>query len=248
MYSLGMVRADLDTRWPEPLRALEQTVIACRRCPRLVAWREEVARLKRRAYLHCDYWGKPVPSFGDPEARLVIIGLAPGAHGANRTGRMFTGDRSGDFLYRALYETGFANQPNSDSPGDGLRLTDAFITAPVRCVPPDNKPERVEILKCRPYLQRCLRLLKKKRVVVALGGIAFAEYLSNLQEQGLIRSRAAFLFGHGVLHSTHTGGPFLLGCYHPSQQNTSTGKLTAEMLHQVFQRARQLIETEEPRN
>jgi uracil-DNA glycosylase family 4 len=208
----------------------------------LKAWREEVARVKRRAYTECEYWGRPVPSFGDPAAELLIVGLAPGAHGANRTGRMFTGDRSGDFLYRALYETGFANQPTSVSQQDGLVLNGAFITAPVRCAPPDNKPARDEVVRCRAYFERTLDLLKKIRVVVALGGIAFGEYLTYLKESGNIQSRAPFRFGHGVAYTTHEGGPLLMGCFHPSQQNTSTGKLTAEMLREAFERAREQIE------
>jgi Uracil-DNA glycosylase len=234
-----------DRRWPKPLKALNQEIIECRKCPRLVAWREEVAITKRRAYRDWVYWGRPAPSFGDPNARLLIVGLAPGAHGANRTGRMFTGDRSGDFLYRALFETGFANQPESESAGDGLILSDAFITAPVRCAPPDNKPTADEILNCRPYLERELALLKRVRVVVALGGIGFAQYLIFLQKQQRIRSRAAFPFGHGVVYRPHEGGPLLMGCYHPSQQNTSTGKLTAAMLRDLFAEARRLIEAEE---
>lgn len=234
-----------DARWPAGLVVLNKEWIECRRCPRLVEWREEVARTKRRAYRDEEYWGRPVPSFGDPAARLVIVGLAPGAHGANRTGRMFTGDRSGEFLYRALYENGFANQPDSASKDDGLMLTDAFITAPVRCVPPDNNPERQEVLHCRPMFQKELGLLKQIKVVVALGGFGWGEYLTYLQQSGKIKSRAAFPFGHNKLHKTHEGGPLLLGCYHPSQQNTSTGKLTAEMLRQLFARARRLIEDRE---
>jgi uracil-DNA glycosylase family 4 len=234
-----------DGRWPKPLRVLNQEVIECRKCPRLVAWREEVAVTKRRAFLDWVYWGRPVPSFGDPNARLLIVGLAPAAHGANRTGRMFTGDRSGDFLYRALFETGFANQPESESANDGLVLNDAFLTAPVRCAPPDNKPNPEEILNCRPFLERELALLQRVRVVVALGGIGFTQYLIFLQKQRIIRSRAAFRFGHGAVHRTHEGGPLLMGCYHPSQQNTSTGKLTAAMLRDLFAEARRLIETEE---
>lgn len=175
-------------------------------------------------------------------ARVVIVGLAPGAHGANRTGRMFTGDRSGEFLYRALYENGFANQPDSTSKDDGLLLTDVFITAPVRCVPPDNKPEREEVLHCRPMFQKELGLLKQTKVVVALGSFGFGEYLTFLQQNGKIQSRTAFPFGHNQLYKTHEGGPLLLGCYHPSQQNTSTGKLTAEMLRDLFARARRLID------
>ncbi len=181
------------------LAQLSKTVTECRLCPRLVAYREEIGRVRRRAYADQEYWSRPVPGFGDPKAKVVIVGLAPGAHGANRTGRMFTGDRSGEFLYRALYETGFANQSQSISRNDGLELINAYITAPVRCAPPDNKPSREEILTCRPYLARELDLLREKRVVVALGGIGFDAYLSILQDAGLIRSRALFAFGHGAL-------------------------------------------------
>jgi len=185
--------------------------------------------VKRRAYRDQDYWGKPVPSFGDPEARLLIVGLAPGAHGANRTGRMFTGDKSGDFLYRALYETGFASQPTSVSRDDRLRLTGAYISASAHCAPPDNKPSREELLNCRGYLEGELALLKNVRVVVALGRIAFNTYLS------IIGKRAKF--GHNVVHGF---SPVLIASYHPSQQNTSTGKLTAKMLREVFEHARAL--------
>jgi uracil-DNA glycosylase len=206
-----------------------------------VAHREEVGRIRRRAYRDESYWSRPVPGFGDPDARLLIVGLAPGAHGANRTGRMFTGDRSGEFLYRALWEAGFANQPTSLSRDDGLRLSDAYITAPVRCVPPDNKPSREEILACRPFLVRELGLLKNVKVVVALGGIGLAAYLSVLQDSGVLKSRAAFRFGHGLLHGTHEQGPLVLVSYHPSQQNTSTGRLTAAMLRDIFVEARRLL-------
>src|SRR5581483_11486663 len=164
-----------------PLRVLKAEIVACRRCPRLVAYREEIGRVQRRAYRGQNYWSKPVPGFGDPAAQVLIIGLAPGAHGANRTGRMFTGDRSGEFLYRALFETGFANQPDSRNRQDGLKLTGAYITAPVRCVPPDNKPTRDEIATCHGYLVEELALLKHARVVLALGGIGFDAYLSVLQ-------------------------------------------------------------------
>lgn len=237
------MKALVDPRWPAAMRSLEKQIVRCSACPRLKTWREEVARVKRRAYAECEYWGRPVPSFGDASAGLLIIGLAPGAHGANRTGRMFTGDRSGDFLYRALYETGFANQATSMSQDDGLILNGAFITAPVRCVPPDNQPAREEVIACRTYFQRTLRLLKNVHVVVALGGFGFAEYLTYLKDEHLIESRAPFRFGHGVSYVTHAGGPVLIGCFHPSQQNTSTGKLTAEMLREIFERARQVIET-----
>jgi uracil-DNA glycosylase family 4 len=235
------MEALLDPRWPKHLRVLNQEWTECRLCPRLVVWREEVAKTKRRAYIDHEYWGRPVPSFGDPAARLLIVGLAPGAHGANRTGRMFTGDRSGEFLFRALYENGFANQPTSSSRDDELMLTDAFISAPVRCVPPDNKPERSEVLACRPMFQRELTLLKNVKVVVALGAFGFGEYLSYLQQAGAIDSRSCFPFDHGTIHNTHRGGPVLVGCYHPSQQNTSTGKLTAQMLHDVFALAKTTI-------
>lgn len=220
---------------------LGQEITACFACPRLVAHREEIGRVQRRAYRGQEYWSKPVPGFGDALARLLIVGLAPGAHGANRTGRMFTGDRSGEFLYRALFETGFANQPASVSRADGLRLTDAYVCAPVRCAPPDNKPAREEILACRRFLVRELALLRNVRVVVVLGGIALDAYLSVLQDAGLIRSRAAFRFAHGASFDTHAGGARVLCSYHPSQQNTSTRRLTAEMLRQLFDDARRLI-------
>ncbi len=221
--------------------------ISCKLCPRLVAHREEIGRVRRRAYLDQEYWSKPIPGFGDPAARLLIVGLAPGAHGANRTGRIFTGDRSGDFLYRALYEAGFANQSTSTSRDDGLLLHDAYITSPVRCVPPDNKPTLEEIYTCRPYFERELALLEKVELVVVLGGIALQSYLSILQDSGKIKSRAAFRFAHGAQFRTHEGGPLVLASYHPSQQNTSTGRLTAAMLANVFQHARSLIKRDQNR-
>jgi uracil-DNA glycosylase len=220
---------------------LVNDVISCRRCPRLVEYREKVAHVKRRAYLDWEYWGRPVPPFGDPHARLMIIGLAPAAHGGNRTGRVFTGDRSGDFLYRALFETGFASQPDSRSREDGLTLTDAYITATVRCAPPDNKPLPEEFRACRPYLERELLLLRNIQVVVVLGKIAFDSYLSILRDQNAIASRSAFQFGHDREFITGPDRPRLVSSYHPSQQNTSTGKLTAEMLRQVFEHARDLL-------
>ncbi len=228
------------------LRVLNQEVVRCFRCPRLVAHREEIGRVQKRAYRGQEYWSRPLPGFGDPAARLLVIGLAPAAHGGNRTGRMFTGDRSGDFLYRALWETGFANQPQSISRDDGLQLTDAYITAPVRCAPPDNKPSRDEILNCRPFLVRELAILKHVRVVVPLGGIALDAYLSVLQDSHYIKSRARFRFGHGASFVTHEGGPLVLASYHPSQQNTSTKRLTAEMLRDVFRKARGLLDQLEP--
>jgi uracil-DNA glycosylase family 4 len=211
------------------LAVLERKIVACNLCPRLRDYCREIARVKRRAYRDQVYWGKPVPSFGDPEARVLIVGLAPGAHGANRTGRMFTGDKSGEFLYRALFETGFASQPTSLARDDGLELTGAYISASAHCAPPDNKPTREELLNCRPYLERELKLLKNLRVVVALGRIAFDTYLS------IIGRRAKF--GHNAVHGF---SPILIGSYHPSQQNTSTGKLTAPMLREVFEQARKL--------
>ncbi|MBV6434222.1 MAG: Type-5 uracil-DNA glycosylase [Bryobacteraceae bacterium] len=223
------------------LNVLQQQVIACTRCPRLRAYCLEVARKKRRAYLDWEYWGKPVPAFGDPEARVMIIGLAPAAHGANRTGRMFTGDASGDFLYRVLYETGFASQAESRSRDDGMRLRDAWITASARCAPPDNKPTREELANCRPYLEAEIDLLTKVRVVVALGRIAFDTYLSILQDRRRIDRKSRFAFGHGAEHEMGEGLPTLIASYHPSQQNTSTGRLTAQMLRDVFERARELL-------
>jgi uracil-DNA glycosylase len=224
------------------LAGLMREVAGCELCPRLRAHCREVALVKRRAYLDWEYWGKPVPSFGDPKARVLIVGLAPGAHGANRTGRMFTGDRSGDFLYRALYETGFASSPESRSREDGLKLTGAYVTAAARCAPPGNKPSPEEFRNCRPYLEREIDLLRDVRVVVALGKLAFDAYLGILRDRGVIESRAAFRFAHDAEHRVAEGAPVLISSYHPSQQNTSTGKLTAEMLRCVFERAARLAE------
>jgi uracil-DNA glycosylase len=225
----------------DALEILQREIVSCERCPRLVAYRAEVGRVKRRAYRDWDYWAKPVPGFGDPRGRLVLIGLAPGAHGANRTGRMFTGDSSGDFLYKVLFATGFASQPTSASRDDGLKLLDAYISAAVRCAPPDNKPTVEEIRTCRPYLERELGLLKTVQVVVALGRLAFDVYLGILRDQGKIERRSAFVFAHDAEHRPGVGQPLLISSYHPSQQNTSTGKLTEAMLRAVFQRARRLI-------
>jgi uracil-DNA glycosylase family 4 len=225
------------------LQKLAHEVVACERCPRLRVYCQQVAETKRRAYRDQEYWGRPVPPFGDPAARLLVIGLAPAAHGGNRTGRMFTGDRSGDFLYRALYETGFASQPQSISRDDGMTLHDVYITAAVRCAPPANKPNLDEFRNCRSYLERELELLPQLRVVVALGRIAFDAYLSILRDRGTIRSRAQFTFGHDREHRVDAvGSPVLVSSYHPSQQNTSTGKLTAKMLRDVFEHARRLLE------
>lgn len=228
------------------LPVLNERIVGCFRCPRLVAYREEIGRVRRRAYRDQEYWSKPVPGFGDPAARLLIVGLAPAAHGANRTGRMFTGDRSGEFLYRALCETGFANQARSESRDDGLTLRDVYITAAVRCAPPDNKPERDEVLRCRPFLEAELRILPNIELVLVLGAIALDAYLSLLQQAGAIQSRARFRFAHGAIYQTHEGGPPVLASYHPSQQNTSTKRLTAEMLRQIFLHARALLNGAQP--
>jgi uracil-DNA glycosylase family 4 len=223
------------------LRVLAQEITACERCPRLIKYCREVAATKRRAYLDWDYWGKPVPSFGDPKAQVLVIGLAPGAHGSNRTGRMFTGDRSGDFLYRALHETGFASQAESSSRKDGLELRDIYITAAVHCAPPGNKPTTQEFHTCRAYLERELKLLPRVRVVVALGRLAFDTYLSILKDSRVIYSRVSFEFGHNRRFQTAPGMPALISCYHPSQQNTSTGKLTLAMLQEVFAGAQRTL-------
>jgi uracil-DNA glycosylase len=223
------------------LELLQQEIMACQRCPRLRQHCSEVATVKRRAYRDQEYWGRPVPAFGDPEARLLILGLAPGAHGSNRTGRMFTGDASGVILYRALHKSGFASQEESVSREDGMVLRDAFITASARCAPPGNKPTPEELRNCRPYLEQELDLLKDLKVVVALGKIAFDTYLDILKTRGVIKSRAAFVFGHNREFVTAKGQPLLISSYHPSQQNTSTGKLTEKMLIDVFKKANKRI-------
>ena len=223
------------------LEILNKEIISCGYCPRLRRHCTEVAQLKRRAYRDEVYWGLPVPSFGDPAARVLILGLAPGAHGSNRTGRMFTGDRSGDLLYRVLHKTGFASRPTSVSREDGLTLHDLYITAAAHCAPPGNKPTPGELLNCRPYLERELELLPNLKVVVALGKIAFDVYLGILKSRGMIASRAPFVFGHDVVYRPAPGSPVLIGSYHPSQQNTSTGKLTEKMLVDVFRRARKSL-------
>jgi len=223
------------------LQVLQDEVVGCRRCPRLIAHCSEVARVKRRAYRDWEYWGRPVPAFGDARAELLIVGLAPGAHGSNRTGRMFTGDVSGNVLSPVLHKTGFASRSESVSRDDGQRLINAYITAVARCAPPANKPTRAEIANCRPYLERELDLLPNVKAVVALGRVAFDGYLSILRDRGMIRSRAAFAFGHNRMFETGPGQPVLISSYHPSQQNTSTGKLTEEMLTAVFRRARKVL-------
>jgi uracil-DNA glycosylase family 4 len=227
------------------LKVLNETIIACRRCPRLVAWREQVARDKRSAYRQEDYWGKPLTGFGDPRARVLLIGLAPAAHGGNRTGRIFTGDRSGDWLFAALFRAGFANQPESRRRGDGLKLKDCYITACVRCAPPANKPSIQERDACLDYLEQELPLLKKVRVIVCLGSFAWDGALRTLRALGHKAERKPS-FGHGVEAAV---GPFtLVGCYHPSQQNTFTGRLTEEMLDAVLMRARCLADIPEIRS
>jgi uracil-DNA glycosylase family 4 len=219
------------------LRIVQEEVCACRKCPRLVQYREKVAREKRRAFREWNYWGRGVPGFGDPHAQLFILGLAPAAHGANRTGRVFTGDRSGDFLYQALHKAGFANQPTSLHRDDGLELKNAYIAAAVRCAPPANKPLPAEILHCRGYLERELQILQP-RAVLALGKIAWDAYLEILKQRGQIESRAAHRFSHGAECAFADDLPRLFGVYHPSQQNTQTGRLTPAMYASVLKRIR----------
>ncbi len=217
------------------LEKLTQEIINCQKCPRLVEWREEVARTKRKAYLNHDYWGKPVPGFGDPNAKVMIIGLAPGAHGSNRTGRQFTGDASGDFLFPALHRAGFASQANSVARGDGLVLAELFITASGRCAPPQNKPRADELNTCQPYLEREIALIQPK-VFVALGRIGFERILTifNLRKKD-------YKFSHGALHQL-PNGKWLLASYHPSRQNTQTGRLTVEMFDGIWRKARELTQ------
>jgi uracil-DNA glycosylase len=235
------------------LRSIQQEVVACRRCPRLVAWRERVAVEKRAAFADQDYWGRPVPSFGDPEARVLVVGLAPAAHGANRTGRMFTGDRSGDWLFRALHRAGFASRPTVEHRNDGLELDGLWLTAAVRCAPPDNKPRPDERRACRPYLEGELTLLGPRlRAVVTLGGFAWDQVLRLMADEGWSVDRPRPRFGHGT--ETRVGRPGalpardgapealpVLGSYHPSQQNTFTGTLTEEMFDDVWTRTRHLV-------
>lgn len=226
-----------ETLLPPSWQAHNSAVTACRRCPRLVAWREQVAKEKRRAYRDWDYWGKPVPAFGDPGARLLVIGLAPGAHGSNRTGRMFTGDASGEFLFAALHRAGFANQPGGSRRDDGLALKDVLITAVCRCVPPDNKPTAEEMLACRPFLLAEMALLPHIKGIVCLGRIAFDNLLSIYREQGY--SLPSLEFRHAAYYSLGSGLPWLLASYHPSRQNTQTGRLTPAMFDAVWSRARE---------
>jgi uracil-DNA glycosylase len=213
---------------------LNRSIIACQRCPRLVTWREEVARTKRKAYLDKEYWGRPVPGFGDPQGRVLVVGLAPGAHGSNRTGRQFTGDASGDFLFPALYRAGFASRPRSLSREDGLALHDLYLTASARCAPPGNKPTREELERCRPFLKREFELLAP-RVVVALGRIAFDSILRLYSPPARVGK-----FAHGAAFRL-ADGPWLVCSYHPSRQNTQTGRLTSEMFAAIWTRVRSLL-------
>ncbi len=223
------------------LEKLQRKITACTLCPRLTEYRQDVARKKRRMYMEWEYWGKPLPAFGDPDAQVLLLGLAPAAHGGNRTGRMFTGDRSGDWVFGTLHRFGFASQPESTHRGDGQSLTGAYITAALRCAPPLNKPSREELATCQPYLLRELELLTKVRVVVALGRIAFDAYLRLLREQGLAVPSPRPRFGHGAVHEM-PDGRLLVCSYHPSQQNTQTGRLTQEMFDGVFRKVRELLD------
>lgn len=229
----------------EMLQSLHQQIEACRKCPRLVAWREQVARQKRKAYQDQEYWGNPVPGFGDPRARVFVVGLAPGAHGSNRTGRQFTGDASGNFLYPALHRAGFASQPESVSRFDGLTLTDVYIAAVCRCAPPENKPTAEEIANCQPYLQAELELIRPK-VIVALGRIAFESILRIFS----IRN-SGWKFAHGAIFPLPDSAfclsrSSLVCSYHPSQQNTLTGRLTVEMFDEIWRTAKELLTTPNP--
>jgi uracil-DNA glycosylase family 4 len=226
---------------PTALSILHKEVINCTWCPRLVAYREQIGREKRRAYLDHEYWARPVPGFGDPHARVLILGLAPGAHGSNRTGRPFTGDASGKFMYPILHKVGFASQPNADSRDDGLKLIDCYITAAVRCAPPDNKPLPSELANCSVWLDRELALLKEVKVVVALGKIGFDAYLNYLKRKGIVLRTSQFKFAHAAAYPM-PNGVVLLASYHPSNQNTATGKLTASMFELVFREARKIAE------
>jgi uracil-DNA glycosylase len=244
-------KSRMQTSTPRWLTVLNRELIACTRCPRLVAYREQIAREKRRAYRDCEYWGKPVPGFGDPDARVLIMGLAPGAHGSNRTGRPFTGDASGKFMYPVLYESGFANQPNATDRDDGLTLKDLYITAAVRCAPPENKPTPQELAACSWYLDRELAGLKRVKVIVALGKIGFDAYLNYLKRQVQLSELDAalwnrelfrsYIFKHGASYRL-PDGKVLLASYHPSNQNTQTGKLTREMFVAIFKEAAKLAD------
>lgn len=243
LAQIDPVPADLDALnlvASSNLAALNQEIITCTSCPRLIAHCSKVGREKRRAYLDWDYWARPVPGFGDADARLLILGLAPGAHGSNRTGRPFTGDGSGNFLYPVLHKAGFASQPTATHREDGLRLLDAYITAAVRCAPPDNKPFPEEIANCARHLDREFAVLTNVKVVVVLGKIAFDAYLNYLKRRGDLKRKTGFIFGHGEAYPL-PGGRTLLCSYHPSLQNTLTGKLTEKMFLDVFRKARRIL-------
>jgi uracil-DNA glycosylase family 4 len=226
---------------PQWLVQLNREVVACVRCPRLVEYRQRIAREKRRAYRDWEYWGRPVPGFGDPDARVLVLGLAPGAHGSNRTGRPFTGDASGKFMYPVLYEAGYASQPEATHRNDGLVLKDLYITAAVRCAPPDNKPLPEELVNCSPYLDREIEELRRLKVIVALGQIGFDAYLNYLKRRGLLVRRAEYPFRHGAKYSM-LDGKVLLGSYHPSNQNTQTGRLTRPMFMEIFKEAARIAD------
>ena len=226
---------------PSPLTILNHEVVACTKCPRLVVYREQIGREKRRAYLNHDYWARPVPGFGDSKARVLVLGLAPGAHGSNRTGRPFTGDASGKFMYPILHKAGFASQPNAEHRDDGLKLNGCYITAAVRCAPPDNKPLPSELASCSAYLDREIAILRNVKVVVALGKIAFDAYLAHAKRTGLLVSKTGLVFGH-ARHYAMPNGVTLLASYHPSNQNTATGKLTAAMFEDVFRVAKKIAD------
>lgn len=230
---------------PSALAVLHQEVVNCTRCPRLVAYREQIGREKRRAYRDHEYWARPVPGFGDAHARVLILGLAPGAHGSNRTGRPFTGDASGKFMYPILHKVGFASQPNADNRNDGLKLIDCYITAAVRCAPPDNKPLPSELANCSAWLDRELALLKDVKVVVALGKIGFDAYLNFLKRKGIVQRTSPFKFAHAAAYPM-PNQVVLLASYHPSNQNTATGKLTTVMFEQVFRKAKKIAEAATP--
>jgi len=225
---------------------INQQIIACERCPRLITYCRKIGQEKRRAYMDWEYWAKPVPGWGDPKARVLILGLAPGAHGSNRTGRPFTGDGSGYFMYPVLHKAGFASQPVGTHRDDGLRLTDAYITAAVRCAPPQNKPTPEEIANCAPYLDLELAALKQVKIVVVLGKIAFDAYLNYLKRRKVLASKAGFIFGHGAQYEL-PDGKILLCSYHPSLQNTNTGKLTEKMFLAIFKTAKKVIGTQSQR-
>lgn len=221
------------------LEQLQRTIIQCRKCPRLVTYLKEISTRKPRRYREREYWSKPLPSFGDPEGRVLIVGLAPAAQGGNRTGRMFTGDRSGEWLFRALYHVGFANQPNSSNREDSFALKECYITATIRCAPPQNRPLPEEIENCRPYFLGELDLLKEVKIIVPLGQIAFVQTLKSLRRKGL--EIPPLSFGHGKIYRL-ASGQTLMTTYHPSQQNTQTGRLTKVMFHQVFRKIRAGLE------